>query len=271
MSRRRASAWPALIALPAGLAIGLWIAWIVAPVQYVNTSPALLRADYREDFRRVIAAAYQATGDLSRARARLAALGDPDPVAALADQAQRDLAAGMPFEVARQLAQLASDLQQASLYGEPPTRTPTATPEVQVTAAAFPTPSATPPASPTPRPTPTPTATPGTPFALASQQILCDPALPPALLQVEVRDAAGNPVAGVEVIVSWEDREDHFFTGLKAEFGAGYADFAMTPGVTYAARLKAGSRAVTDLSAPACQRADGTSYWGSIRLLFIQP
>ncbi len=99
-----------LAAFAVGLALGVLYAWVISPTRYVDTTPATLRADFKDQFRTAISAAYAATGNLDRARARLILLGDPDPVQALTAQAQRMLATGQPFSVAQQVAQLATDL-----------------------------------------------------------------------------------------------------------------------------------------------------------------
>jgi hypothetical protein len=91
------------------------------------------------------------------------------------------------------------------------------------------------------------------------------------LLQVEIQDAAGQPIPGVEIIISWEDGEEHIFTGLKPELGNGYADFEMKSNVGYSVQLASGSQFVTNLSAPSCQADSGDSYRGGIQLLFQQP
>jgi hypothetical protein len=105
---------------------------------------------------------------------------------------------------------------------------------------------------------------------LKDRQPVCDPTLPEALLQVQVTDASGNPVAGVKIQVSWLGGEDFFFTGLKPELGAGYADFVMTPGVVYTVRLAEGSQAVSNLNVPDCEQAGGANYWGGWLLTFTQ-
>jgi hypothetical protein len=92
-----------------------------------------------------------------------------------------------------------------------------------------------------------------------------------SLIQVETRDAAGQPVPGIEVIVTWESGEDRFFTGLKPELGAGYADFNMTPGESYRVRLADGGDPLLDLTAVECEAEDGSRYWGSWKLVFQQP
>ena len=48
---------PLLIGLVLGAAIGLLYAWVISPVTYVDASPDILRADYKEQYRSAIAAA----------------------------------------------------------------------------------------------------------------------------------------------------------------------------------------------------------------------
>jgi hypothetical protein len=75
----------------------------------------------------------------------------------------------------------------------------------------------------------------------------------------------------VEVIVNWTDGEDHFFTGLKPEYGLGYGDFLMTPGVTYSLHLAEGGEPASGLIAADCETASGDRYLGSWKLVFVQP
>ena len=69
--------------LAIGLALGLLIAWVIAPVEYTDTSPASMREEFKDQYRLAIASAYNATGNLERARARLALVGDQDVLLAL--------------------------------------------------------------------------------------------------------------------------------------------------------------------------------------------
>ena len=71
------------IALIIGFGLGLTYAWVISPVKYVDADPQALRADFKDHFRSAISAAYASTGDLERARARLALFNDPDPAQAL--------------------------------------------------------------------------------------------------------------------------------------------------------------------------------------------
>ena len=103
------------------------------------------------------------------------------------------------------------------------------------------------------------------------QDLICDPNIKEALIQVSMLDAARQEVAGVELVVSWDGGENSFFTGLKPELGAGYADFSMTPGVVYSLRLARGGQPVSNLSATECENSDGSRYYGTWRIVFIQP
>lgn len=105
--------WYLLTGLVIGIALGLVYSWVVRPVQYTNTSPSSLRADYKDQYRAIIAAAYLANGDLLRARERLKLLQDEDLYRVLAEQAQRTLAGGGSPQEARGLGLLAVALGQA--------------------------------------------------------------------------------------------------------------------------------------------------------------
>ena len=123
--------WIVLVGLALGAAAGLVYSWVVSPVRYSDTAPYSLAPAYKDTYRLLVAASYGASGDLERARARLALLADPDPVRALAAQAQQAVAAGGLSAEARQLALLAAALGQhpapQAIILEPPLR-PRATP-----------------------------------------------------------------------------------------------------------------------------------------------
>lgn len=277
--------WLALVLLIAGVGLGIVYAWVIAPAPFKDTSPDTLRTDFKEGLRSLIAAAYASTGDLERARARLALLGDPDPLAALNAQAQRMLAAGAPFDEVQQVAQLAADLQQPPPASAEPTRPAfTATPILVLTLPGGIIPESTgtvipdqviePPATvstPTPRPTRTPTPEPGRTYELTAQDTLCEAGLQEGLLQILVTDSRRRPAPGVEIVVTWDGGEEHFFTGLKPELGNGYADFVMQAGIVYTVRVGAGSATVTNVAPPpGCTSAEGVPYIGVIRLSFQQ-
>ncbi len=269
-SPSRRGNWYLLTGILIGLGLGLVYAWVLAPAKPANPTPASLRSDFKDQYRRMIASAYQSTGDLVRARSRLALLDDPDPVRALSEQAQRMLQSGNTDSSALALAELAQEIQQPAPAGNPPSpsNAVSITPEQAGPSTSLP------PGSPSnsrSRPTPTPTITPGAPFALIKQEKTCDPALAEGLLQVELKDAAGQAVPGAELIITWKNGEDHFFTGLMSEMGDGYADYRMTPNVIYSLQVASTSSPVSDLTPPNCSSPGGKSYWGGISLVFQQP
>ena len=275
--------WQLMLIVAAGMALGVLYSWVLAPVRYVDTTPDTLRTDFKDQFRSSIAASYAASGNIERARTRLALLGDPNTIEALNAQAQRMLATGDSFENIQQVAQLAVDLQvQSEIVVSttvrptlPQTRPPTqrspqtgGSVETPTPQQSFDTPAAA--SSPTPRPTRTATPVPSRPFVLAGQDTLCDADLQEGLLQVIVIDARRRQVPGAEIVVTWDGGEEHFFTGFKPELGNGYADFVMQAGITYNVRVQEGGAPVSGVTPPSCSASEGDSFTGSIQLTFRQ-
>jgi hypothetical protein len=277
-----------LLALLAGLGLGLVYSWVISPARVTDAEPLALRADFKDHYRSAIAAAYAATGNLPRAQARLSLLADSDPVEALNAQAQRMLASGESPEQADQVAALASALNQGTTLEFTPTpfteitnnivttstsTLPTASPDipVEVTETAQPNETQAPLSVSTLRPTRTPIPTPGVPFTLTGQETVCDPNLPDALLQVIVFDSRRRQLAGAKIIITWDGGEEGFFTGLKPELGNGYADFIMDPNTTYTVQLGAGSDIASGLTTSTCQTSDGETFFGGIKLTFQKP
>ncbi len=255
---------PLVIGLLLGIAAGLYYAWVVNPVEYLETAPAALRDEYKADYYSLIALAYASTDDLERAQSRLAQIPDPDYASTLSQLAQIRLAAGRPEREVRALALLAAAL------GESPAPFAT-TPSTQGDSSPTPA-TATRTATITRLPrTNTPTATPGAPFEMVEKELVCNLDLKVPLIQIEVIDAAGQPVPGIEALVIWDEGEDHFFTGLKPELGIGYADFTMQVGVSYTLQLVDADIPVTGLFAEECAGEDGETFPGSWLLTFQQP
>ena len=280
--------WHLLVALALGLGLGLLISWVIAPTAYTDTPPSQLRSDFKDGYRSIIAAAYASTGDLERAKERLSTLNDADTIIALESQAQRTLAEEDAPESFDALAALAADLAHeisATQVTATSTKFLTQTPRVSLPTGTVATPTednSTPePASATLTPIPfntrTPRATreasptPRAPFILQTQDAICSTNISEGLLMVFVSTSSQKALPGVEIIVSWNGNEEHFFTGVKPELGNGYADFAMVPNQNYSLRLATGSTAVSGLSIPSCENEDGNQYWGSLRLKFEQP
>lgn len=266
-----------------GLALGLLIAWVISPVKYIDTEPSTLAEPQKDIYRQVIAMAYQASGDLGRARQRIKKVDPNNSYQVLAAQAQRLLAENNDPTGARALAQLAADLnnaQQATIgsttvasgsepeatkvAGVPTTTvgssnllptTPAQVAEIQ-TATLIPTlpPTNAPTPQPTftPRPTSTPVRVSAAPFMIKSKDAICGPDATAGLLQIEVIDHTGAPVPGVPILITWQNGEETFYTGLIPEVDPGYADYSMAPEVVY--RLKVGevSEVVDNVNIPSC-------------------
>ena len=84
-------------------------------------------------------------------------------------------------------------------------------------------------------------------------------------------DKKGQPVPGVEAIVTWQGGEDHFFTGLKPQIDLGYADFTMEPDGIYNLRLTNGGETAGKISPPNCKLDSGMAYKGGVKVIFGQP
>jgi len=69
-----------------GIAIGLIYGWVISPVEYTNTTPDTLRADYRSDYVLMVAEVFHADQNIDLAARRLGILGG-DPPAKIASQA----------------------------------------------------------------------------------------------------------------------------------------------------------------------------------------
>jgi hypothetical protein len=247
--------------------------WI-APVTYYDTLPKSMNSDSKAQVRNWIALAYQADNDLNRAEARLLQLGDNDPISALGLQAQRVQASGQSPQEAQALAILSAALFQKAQEG-PQIPTPTATlpPDNGTPQSGTPTvrPTLTPLITFTPRPSATPVPTQGAPFVLQDRQQVCDEFKMPELLMVEVKDAAGKPVPGVTITVTWNNGQDQFVTGLYSEIDKGYADFQMTPDIQYTVQAGDGGETATGIQTPQCTSSSGASYWGGWLITFVQP
>jgi len=281
-----------IIGLVVGLTLGLVYTWVIAPVELVNTYPALLRTDYRQEWVRLAALSYVADGDLGRVCARLDGLRREDVAGTIQALIEEYAAAGRPADTLRSLTALAKVLDvhtpamlvylhtptpsspaHAIAPSLTPTLTPTARPSdstelVEVSPRSHtPTPRASSPTvTPTRKPTrtprpPTPTPLPLPPFRLVQQEQICESGQTPRI-EVVVRDERGAGLAGVEVWLMWPGGADRAVTGLKPQSGAGYADFDAERGapgaVNYTLGIsELGMPLVTDLRITSCPSQKG--------------
>jgi hypothetical protein len=278
-----------------GVLVGLLITYVLLPVRYTNTAPDTLSAAQKEIYRSLVGRAYLYEADSGRAFSRLALLQDNDLNTALVAQSQQLAAEGTDLLSARGLALLASAMTQPGLVitpligvtptaaatkSQPATRTPaptptsppaiTATTPVHVTRTPV-QPTSTPFATFTPRPSATPAPTQGAPFQLVSKSGDCDKNPRGALLTVNVLDASGNGLPGVKIEISLPNGgSEDFYTGFYPEIGEGYADYSMSPDITYSLRVGIGGEPVVGLQLPQCNGSAGQSYTVDLELVFQQ-
>jgi len=275
----RRGPWYLLTGLAIGVVLGLFYAWVINPVEFVDTTPETLLPEFKDQYRSLVALAFQASGDLGRAHQRLALLQDSAPVAELGGQVLRLRSDSPDSPEAAALEILAQALQQpaaaaaqteaATTATAPALLDPTATlSSAEVIRTPTPLPP-TPKPTFTQRPTLTSQANLGAPFELQDRQLVCDEDKSPGLLQVEVLDAGGKPLSGVRITVTWDGGEESFFTGLKPGISAGYADFQMENGQTYAVQAGSGGKPAEDVRAESCSGSSAGSP-GGVKLVFSQ-
>jgi hypothetical protein len=243
----------------------------------VDASPARFSPEYKTEYIMMVSQSFVVDNDLDRAEQRLALLGDANVAQMVANLLERFVRERRPSAHITSLATLAQKLgvesQAVALFAPTPTgglvASPTPTPPTAdeptptlAQATSLPTPTLIP--TVIPSPTSQPSATPQPNYRLLNQQRVCDNE-PAPRLEVITFDALLEPLAGVEVLVSWEGGSDRFVTGFKPEQGEGYGDFTMTADTTYSVRLADGSPEISGLRVENC---DATDLPGGWRLTF---
>jgi hypothetical protein len=106
---------------------------------------------------------------------------------------------------------------------------------------------------------------------LIQQEQVCEARQTPRI-EVVVMDERGAGLPGAVVWLMWSGGADRAVTGLKPQYGAGYADFNAEPGVIYA--LGVGELAiplVSDLQLESCPAQEGEEpQLGSWRIVLKQ-
>jgi hypothetical protein len=281
--RRPLSLLALFLGLMAGVAGGLYVAWVLAPVEEVDTAPWQLNRQGQADYIAAVMLAYAHDSDLTRAVTRLLELRiNGDPIQRVADVAcdlarsgyvaepggERAIRAMMTFYQLQGRSGCADQLMPAVL--------PTATANLVVLA----TPTLPPPPSKTPTPpgfvdgptaTPTvrvaPTVAPQQAFAVVRLERFCDADFP-GVIEVYVQQTGGAPLPGQRVRVRWKDGESIFVTGIKPGSGADYADFEMTPDIAYTVDLPGLSDPSDVIISSGCFDAGGRQTRASYRVVF---
>lgn len=139
--RQQHSAWGLILTGVLGLVLGLLIAWVIAPVRWIDTDPVDLRVAHQQDYVRMVADSYALNGDVSLAQERLQELSpdgvDLAPVAALVAQVSAQCQAQGDEAAVARLERLANDtgLAQWSRAEVPPAaQAPAAEPPAEAAA-----------------------------------------------------------------------------------------------------------------------------------------
>lgn len=219
----------ALVLFIIGTAIGLGIGWILMPVQITNADPADLRSSYKDDYVRMISAAFQLDRNVSRASLRLSQLGLGTPSQVVNDFWTRENKQGKSASDLAAVADLARALTAVS--SARPTTLPTVASGKAIAVSA---PNST-------------TETLALYRLVERTPLTCADEPNQAYLRFIVRDANGLDMPNVAIQVSSEKSEDTIYTGLKPERGVGYADLVVTPNTYAASVLGARGESVTQL------------------------
>jgi hypothetical protein len=231
-----------LLALCAGIGLGLFVARYVLPTSYTEAQPSDLSAMDKADYLRMIASSYAIDNSFDLARLWLQLLQLPDVAARLGELASEE-SNGLTQQA---LVRLRLDLETPNVARARatstarPTRDPIPKPPVTVIVLE---PTLPPPTVPlaTRRPTGIPPTSEPNPYAprfeLGEKRALgCADDNLGGNLRVEVLDAAGRGLSGMAVEVNSALGNDQFLTGLKPEGGSGYGDAVVAPG-TYSVHL----------------------------------
>ncbi|MEL7233838.1 MAG: hypothetical protein AAGK74_05035 [Chloroflexota bacterium] len=245
----RLISWPGMIlGVLAGFGAALYFAWVVSPLELTNIHPRQLDEGGRAQYTAMVAVSYAEGTDIDTTVERLLVVVPPgrDPFQEVADVAC-DLAqsgygsstsgieAIRAMKTLYQLQLKTSCADDLVLVAAAPTQIV----QIQLaTPTPPPPPTKTPTVAPPAEPTPTafevfvPTPVEQDEYVLITVSTYCRLAAR-GLIEVYVQDFNGQGIPGQPVRARWNGGEDVFYTGLKPEISAAYADFEMENDVTY--------------------------------------
>jgi hypothetical protein len=105
------------IAMLIGIVLGLVYGWVLAPVQYTDVTPNILRKDYRADYVLMVAEANQKEQNPEIAARRLAILGSESPAEITASALVYANNNGFTQNETQLLQNLLSDMQKYQPQG----------------------------------------------------------------------------------------------------------------------------------------------------------
>lgn len=275
-----------LIGLGLGIGGGLLYAWVINPVTRPNVQPWQLNLSGQRSWIIAASVGWARDGDLLLAADRLNDLRLNETtfqrVADIAcDLARSSYAQSDSGLVAiRSMVKLAESQGKRSCAGDliqinTPIPVPTSTPQ-RATPTIIPVPSK------TATPEPGLTFTPATPlpvqstdspasgkFSAVRVEPFCN-VRASGVIEVLVTEPNGTTgIRGVQVLVEWAGGSDRFYTGLKPERDAGFADFKMTENERYTVTLPGLSDPSNAVIAQPCtDRQNGGTAITSYRLYF---
>ena len=109
----------ALIALAAGIGLGLLIGWYVWPVSYTESAPMRMRQDWKDEAVWLAAQAFAYDHDLEAAQARLRVLGSDDLGKLVLDRTEKAITQNLSRLQIAHLARLAAALGARSANTDP--------------------------------------------------------------------------------------------------------------------------------------------------------
>lgn len=107
-----------IIVIIFGIALGLLYGWLIDPVDFVDTTPNTLRADYKADYVLMVAEIYSIDRNAEGAVNRLVFLGEPSPVDGVENAMIFAVDAGYAAEDLRKLRDLSDALAPLTPSGE---------------------------------------------------------------------------------------------------------------------------------------------------------
>ena len=108
-----------LIALAAGIGLGLLVGWYVWPVTYTESAPTRMRQDWKDEAIWMAAQAFAYDRDLEAAQSRLRPLGSDDLGQLVLERAEKAIAQNLPAQHITSLARLAAALGVRSAHNDP--------------------------------------------------------------------------------------------------------------------------------------------------------
>lgn len=185
----------AVVSIALGVGIGLFVAWELWPVEFVDADPSDLSQQHKEDYVRMISVVYAADGDLDAAKERLNRLGSTSLGRIFSELISSEQGSGNDPITSDALVRLAQGLGFNSIPLVAAANT------VTISSSRL-------------------------RFRLTERTMLtCAEEPDESHLQVSVRDQRGRDLPNIAVEIHWATGEDVLYTGLKPERGIGYADF----------------------------------------------